>query len=94
MLLVAFAGLQYESKLPRMVQQSHNIPRSSKITCVNSRHTSVEAVAPEIKADNIGGFGERPHERQLLPVKIQGFRQQLIRIMLLIEMRKLQRSQA
>ena len=38
------------------------------------QHASIEAVAPEVKADNVGGFVERQHERQLLPVKIQGVR--------------------
>ena len=65
-----------------------------KIHVCGLQQTSVEAVAPEVKADNIGGFVERQHERQLLPVQVQGIRQQLIRIVLFAEVRQLQRSQA
>lgn len=49
-------------------------------------------MAPELKADDIGGLVQGQHERELLPVQIQRIRQQLIAVALFVEMGQLQRS--
>ena len=75
MLPVALAERQHGHQLPSLVRHPSDYSRDSRRSLIHVcglQHASVQAVAPEVKADDVSGFVERQHERQLLPVKVQG----------------------